>query len=119
PAPGDPPPGGAHGHARVPALRVPPGAVHRREPPEDRVHQGAAGSRGRLTLGARGPRVVVVGGGVIGVCTAYYLARDGADVLLLDRGRVGAEASWGNAGTVSAGHLPLNKPGRVREGMAR
>ena len=59
------------------------------------------------------PKVVVVGGGVIGVSCAYYLAREGAEVVVLERERVGAGASEGNAGTVSPGHPPLNKPGRV------
>ena len=63
------------------------------------------------------PRVIVVGGGVIGVSCAYYLARGGAEVVLLERERIGAGASWGNAGTVSAGHPPLNKPGRVAKAI--
>jgi D-amino-acid dehydrogenase len=63
------------------------------------------------------PRVVVVGGGVIGVSCAYYLARGGADVVLLERDHLGAGASSGNAGTVAAGHPPLNRPGRVRQGI--
>ncbi len=64
-------------------------------------------------------RVVVVGGGVIGVSCAYYLARGGADVVLLERDRLAAGASWGNAGTVSAGHPPLNRPGRVRRALVQ
>ncbi len=64
-----------------------------------------------------GPRVVVVGGGVIGVCSAYYLARRGAEVVLLERQAIAAGASFGNAGTISAGHPPLNKPGRVRNAL--
>lgn len=60
-----------------------------------------------------GARAVVVGGGVIGLSCAYYLARGGVDVVLLERAHVGAGASSGNAGTVSAGHPPLNRPGRV------
>lgn len=60
-----------------------------------------------------GPRVVVVGGGVIGLSCAYFLARGDADVVVLERDHVGAGASSGNAGTVSAGHPPLNGPGRV------
>jgi D-amino-acid dehydrogenase len=62
---------------------------------------------------------VVVGGGVIGVSCAYYLALEGARVTLLERDRIGAGASSGNAGTVSAGHPPLNRPGRVREALGR
>jgi D-amino-acid dehydrogenase len=65
------------------------------------------------------PRVAVVGGGVIGVSCAYHLARRGADVVLLERDRIGAGASSGNAGTISAGHPPLNRPGRVREALRR
>lgn len=64
-------------------------------------------------------RIVVVGGGVIGVSCAYFLSRAGADVTLLERGSIAGEASFGNAGTVSAGHPPLNRPGRVREGLSR
>ncbi len=64
-----------------------------------------------------GPRVVVVGGGVLGLSTAYELLRRGAAVEVLERERVGAGASWGNAGTVSAGHPPLNRPGRIREAL--
>ena len=64
-----------------------------------------------------GPRVVVVGGGVIGVSCAYYLARGGAQVVLLEKERVGAGASSGNAGTVSAGHPPLNRPGRISRAL--
>lgn len=64
-------------------------------------------------------RVIVVGGGVIGVSCAYYLARKGASVLLLERDELGAGASFGNAGTISAGHPPLNKPGRVRQALGQ
>ena len=56
---------------------------------------------GRLVTGSSAPRVVVVGGGVIGTCCAYWLARAGAAVTLLERGRIAGEASRGNAGTIS------------------
>lgn len=62
-------------------------------------------------------RVVVVGGGVVGVCCAYWLRLRGADVTLLERDRLAAGASSGNAGTVSAGHPPLNKPGRLPQAL--
>jgi D-amino-acid dehydrogenase len=61
-----------------------------------------------------GPRVVVVGGGVIGVSCAWNLSSRGADVLLIERDQIASGASFGNAGVVSAGHPPLNRPGRVR-----
>ena len=40
------------------------------------------------------PEVVVVGGGVIGCATAYYLAREGADVTLLEREGLAGEGEW-------------------------
>jgi D-amino-acid dehydrogenase len=70
-----------------------------------------------VTSGKSGPRVVVVGGGVIGIACAYYLARGGARVVVLERERVGAGASLGNAGTVSPGHPPLNRPGRIAQAV--
>ena len=42
--------------------------------------------------------VLVVGGGVIGASTAYYLAREGAEVVAVERSGVGREASGRNAG---------------------
>ena len=42
--------------------------------------------------------VVVIGGGIVGTCTAYYLARRGVRVALLEKGRIGAEQSSRNWG---------------------
>lgn len=44
------------------------------------------------------PDVLIVGGGVIGLTTAYFLAREGAKVCLLDKGDLGQESSWAGAG---------------------
>ncbi|UCF41247.1 MAG: FAD-binding oxidoreductase [Gemmatimonadota bacterium] len=63
------------------------------------------------------PHVVVVGGGVIGVSCAYFLARRGARVTLLERSEIGSGASFGNAGCIAPGHGPLNKPGRVKQAL--
>ncbi len=47
-------------------------------------------------------RVVVIGGGVIGASTAYHLAKQGwQDVLLLERNAIGAGTTWHAAGMVS------------------
>jgi glycine oxidase len=48
------------------------------------------------------PDVVIVGGGVIGCATAYYLAREGAAVTLLERGELASEASGAAAGLLAA-----------------
>ncbi|MFC6583863.1 NAD(P)/FAD-dependent oxidoreductase [Sulfitobacter aestuariivivens] len=44
--------------------------------------------------------VIVIGGGVIGVCTALYLARAGHEVLLLEKGRIAGEQSSRNWGWI-------------------
>jgi D-amino-acid dehydrogenase len=50
-------------------------------------------------------RVIVLGGGVVGVTTAYQLQKDGHDVVILERNaEVASEASWGNAGMIAPGH---------------
>ena len=50
-------------------------------------------------------RIVVLGGGVVGVTTAYQLQKDGHDVVLLERNsELAAGASWGNAGMIAPGH---------------
>lgn len=50
-------------------------------------------------------RVLVMGGGVVGVTTAYQLLRDGHEVVLLERDHdVAHETSWGNAGMIAPGH---------------
>lgn len=50
-------------------------------------------------------KVIVLGAGVVGVSTAYYLARAGADVTVIDRqDGVALEASFANAGQVSPGY---------------
>jgi D-amino-acid dehydrogenase len=67
--------------------------------------------------GTRDPAIVVVGAGVIGVCTAWFLARRGARVVLLERAAVAAGASEGNAGTISPGHPPINRPGRFAQAL--
>lgn len=58
-------------------------------------------------------RVIVLGSGVIGVASAYYLAQQGAQVTVLDRQSGPAkETSFGNAGQISPGYsTPWAAPG--------
>lgn len=58
---------------------------------------------------AREAEVLIVGGGIAGVATAYYLARHGRDVALVERGEIASEASGANAGQIGAtgwGEMP-------------
>lgn len=50
-------------------------------------------------------RIIVLGAGVVGVTAAWHLARDGHEVVVLDRQeRAAMETSFSNAGMVSPGH---------------
>jgi len=49
--------------------------------------------------------ILVIGGGVIGLTTAYFLARQGVSVSLIDRQQTGREASWAGAGMLPPGNL--------------
>jgi D-amino-acid dehydrogenase len=50
-------------------------------------------------------KVLVLGGGVVGVTTAYYLAREGAEVELVEGAdALGTDATAGNAGLIAPGH---------------
>ena len=49
--------------------------------------------------------ILILGGGVTGVSTAYQLLKDGHKVTLFDRNHSGkGEASFGNAGLIAVGH---------------
>jgi D-amino-acid dehydrogenase len=63
-------------------------------------------------------KVVVVGGGIVGLCCAYELAARGAEVTVLERGRAGHGTSLGNTGWVCPSFTyPLPAPGVVTAGL--
>ena len=62
--------------------------------------------------------VIVIGGGVVGVCTAYYMNKAGINVTLLEQNRICSGSSWGNAGWLVPSHsVPLARPGSVTQGL--
>ena len=66
--------------------------------------------------------VLVIGGGIIGLACAYYLAKAGKKVRLQEQNAIGADtaASYGNCGLVYISHLvPLCAPGTIRHELKR
>ncbi|MEW6512133.1 MAG: FAD-dependent oxidoreductase [Bacteroidota bacterium] len=62
--------------------------------------------------------ILVIGGGAVGLCTAYYLNGAGCDVTVIDQGEIGSGSSLHNAGLVVPSHfIPLAAPGMVRMGL--
>ena len=64
--------------------------------------------------------VLIIGGGIIGLASAYYLAKAGQKVRLLEQDRIGTGASYGNCGLIVTSHLvPLCAPGTIRQETKR
>ncbi len=62
--------------------------------------------------------VLIIGGGVVGLCCAYFLRQAGASVRVVTRDRVGAGASSINAGMIVPSHfVPLASPGILAKGL--
>ena len=61
---------------------------------------------------------VIIGGGVIGLCSAYYLAKEGHVVTIIDQSDFKNGCSFGNAGMIVPSHvIPLAQPGMIAQGM--
>jgi glycine/D-amino acid oxidase-like deaminating enzyme len=62
--------------------------------------------------------VLVIGGGVVGVCCAYSLRLAGIPVMLAEASAVGSGASSGNLGLLAVSHsMPLASPGVVAQAL--
>lgn len=62
--------------------------------------------------------VLIVGGGVIGICTAHFLTQRGRRVVVVEKGEICSGSSYGNAGLVVPSHsLPLAEPGVIAKGL--
>src|ERR1700751_3374108 len=61
--------------------------------------------------------VVVIGAGIVGLCCATYLQRDGHEVVVVDPGGPGEGTSYGNAGGLNGSSIgPVAMPGVLAKG---
>jgi D-amino-acid dehydrogenase len=62
--------------------------------------------------------ITIIGGGIIGLCTAYYLNKEGYKVNIIERGDLTDGCSFGNMGYISPSHfVPLASPGIISQGL--
>jgi D-amino-acid dehydrogenase len=72
-----------------------------------------------MAADAHRPRkVAVLGAGMVGLSTAWFLQEHGVEVTVLDRGAVASGSSWGNAGWLTPSMaVPLPEPSVLKYGM--
>ena len=63
-------------------------------------------------------KVVIIGGGIIGLCSAYYLQKENHEVVVVDKSDFSSGASYVNAGIITPSHIiPLAAPGMITKGI--
>ena len=63
-------------------------------------------------------KAIIIGGGIIGLFSAYYLQKSGWEVEIIDQGDLSDNCSYGNAGMITPSHfVPLAAPGMVEQGI--
>ena len=66
----------------------------------------------------RNTETLIIGGGAIGICCAYYLNKLGKKVLLVEKNDICSGSSYGNAGLIVPSHsIPLASPGAIAQGL--
>lgn len=62
--------------------------------------------------------IAIIGGGISGVCSAYFLHKSGYKVSIFDANKIGVECSYGNAGLIVPSHFEtLSSPGILKKGL--
>jgi D-amino-acid dehydrogenase len=62
--------------------------------------------------------VIIIGGGIIGLCSAYYLQKEGHKVTVIDKSDYTSGASFVNAGYITPSHIiSLAAPGMINKGI--
>lgn len=72
----------------------------------------------KLVFMSKNKSVIVVGGGIVGLSTAYFLQKDGHQVTVLDKSDITSGASFVNAGYLTPSHIvSLASPGMITQGL--
>ncbi|PHQ59938.1 MAG: amino acid dehydrogenase [Maribacter sp.] len=65
-----------------------------------------------------GKSILIIGGGIVGLCSAYFLQKEGHQVTLVDKSNITSGASFVNAGFITPSHIiPLAAPGMIAQGV--
>ena len=65
-----------------------------------------------------GKSILIIGGGIVGLCSAYFLQKEGHQVTVIDKSNITSGASFVNAGFITPSHIiPLAAPGMITQGM--
>ncbi len=104
---------------RFPLQPVPVAALASEKPEWSEAGQGMPPppiTRRHRVSDTRPADIVVIGAGIIGTCAAYYMAREGLDVVQVERGQPNGEASGGNAGSLHVQLLSYDFGDRAQAG---
>ncbi|MEB2786072.1 NAD(P)/FAD-dependent oxidoreductase [Algoriphagus persicinus] len=62
---------------------------------------------------------IIIGGGIVGLFSAYFLQKEGIEVTVIDQGDMEVNCSTGNAGMIVPSHIiPLAAPGMISKGIS-
>jgi D-amino-acid dehydrogenase len=63
-------------------------------------------------------KILIIGGGIMGLSSAYFLQKAGHEVTILEKGDLSDNCSFGNAGMIVPSHfVPLAAPGMIQQGI--
>jgi D-amino-acid dehydrogenase len=62
--------------------------------------------------------ILIIGGGIVGLCSAYFLQKEGHQVTVVDKSDITSGASFVNAGYITPSHIiPMASPGKITQGI--
>jgi len=62
--------------------------------------------------------IIIIGGGIVGLSSAYFLQKEGHQVTVIDKSDITSGASFVNAGYITPSHIiPLASPGKIAQGI--